>query len=85
MATTWYVPAVEGAVYTPAGVMVPPEGLSLTDQVTSLLVKPEIAAEKVTVWQASTAETDGLRTSTAVLAGGAVTVTMAIWDFDASA
>ena len=65
--------------------MVPPEGPSLTDQVTPLFVVPETVAEKATVWQASAAEDDGLRTTATVPAAGAVTVTVATWTFEASA
>jgi hypothetical protein len=45
--TTWYVPAAEGAVYTPAAVTEPPAEPSWTDQVTLRLDALTVTADAV--------------------------------------
>jgi hypothetical protein len=44
VATTWYVPATDGAVYTPPLVIEPPAEPSFTLQVTPVLLVPETVA-----------------------------------------
>jgi hypothetical protein len=85
VATTWYVPAVDGAVYMPAVVMVPPEGPSLTDQLTPWFAEPVTVEEKATVPHASTVEVAGPTETETTGATGATTVTVATWTFEASA
>ncbi|HQR30206.1 MAG TPA: hypothetical protein PLL32_07335 [Anaeromyxobacteraceae bacterium] len=63
VATTWKVPAPDGAVYAPADVTEPPDAPSRTDQVTRVTALPVTAAVNV------------LLVSGAICAAGGVTVT----------
>jgi hypothetical protein len=80
---TWYVPAVEGAVYVPPLVIVPPALPSCTDHVTPWFELLLTVAEKVRVAPAAIDALEGV-TDTAT-GGGAVTVTVATAAFVASA
>ena len=73
VATTWQVPAVEGAVYTPPVETLPQTEPSCTDQLTAELPRLVTAAVKVTVPPAVTLVLLGEITTDP--AGGAVTVT----------
>src|SRR5512138_867710 len=60
VATTWYTPAVVGAVYVPSAATLPPSGVSATDQVTTLLGVPLTPATNATVWPAITVAVVGV-------------------------
>ncbi len=76
VATTWYVPAVVGAVYAPALVTVPPAAPSWTDQSTAWYEVLATAAVNEVVPPAVTVAADGF-TLTEMIGAGAATATVA--------
>jgi hypothetical protein len=78
VATTWYVPAVAGAVYAPEAEMLPPAAPSWTDQVHAVLLVPETA--QVKVHDPPTTRLARLGLTDTVTTTAAVTVTVAVAD-----
>ena len=76
VATTWYVPAVAGAVYAPALVTMPPAAPSWTDQFTAWFVVLATVAVNEAEPPAVTVAAEGF-TLTVMTGAGAVTVTVA--------
>jgi len=86
VATTWKVPALAGAVYVPAPLMLPPAAPSWIDQLTAVdwpPLVPVTEAVKLTVPPAGVEAEPGATET--VMSGAAVTVTVAVEVFEVSA